>query len=125
MQSRIFQVVLSIVATFLALFFAFASSIEQPVYVGETTALILSLSFNILILIVFIIFHIRKKNSIEIKASIIIFLIFVLPFFYLRYCKAKFDSEKWKNTHNGEMIENLIDSKILIGKSVKQVEDIR
>jgi len=69
--------------------------------------------------------------------SLVIFFAFISPIVFVRAYSPKFNSEIWKNSIDeniiygetpahlkGEMVEDLIESKILIGKTKEQIESI-
>ncbi|MCF8298111.1 MAG: hypothetical protein K9J13_11240 [Saprospiraceae bacterium] len=137
MKNHIIQFLLSIIVTVVALFLGFLFSIETPVKTTENYVLLWVLILNGLWLVPFIIYYRKKKLKKDTTIALLIFFVFIIPFIFIRAYSPKFDSEIWKNSinknrtyggipaySNGEMVEDLIESEILIGKTIDEIEFI-
>jgi hypothetical protein len=121
------------IATLAGLFIGWVHSIEEPREVGESSALIYAGLFHLLWFVPYIFLNKEKKY----KQGIFILVIFLLPLVWINVYDASFDSGRWKSEidynrsydgcyyhTNGSMVADLIESKILIGCSVSEMEKV-
>jgi hypothetical protein len=129
------RIVFCVVFTIVGLFLAFVNSIESPIRVGENNAIKFIGLLNLLWLIPYIIFYFWKKRFTELKKSFLLYIVCLIPFAFLRLYRRSFDENKWRTevnynkrygnnpAHmNGDMVEDIIESKILVGLSKKEIE---
>lgn len=137
MKDYIIQILLSIILTAVALFLGLLFSIETPVKTTENYTLLWAAILNSLWFIPYLIYYRKKGWKKNTKISISIFSLVILPFLIIRIYTPSFDSEIWKNSINenrtyggtpayseGQMVQNLIDSEILLGKTLSEIEQI-
>jgi hypothetical protein len=135
MKNHIIQILLSIILTALALFLGLLFSIETPVKTTENYTLLWVVVLNGLWFIPYSIYYWKNDLNKDSKISILIFSLISLPFLIVRIYTPSFDSEKWKSSINenrtyggtpaysqGHMVQDLIESEILIGKSLNEIE---
>jgi hypothetical protein len=137
MKNHIIQILLSIILTVAALFLGLLFSIETPVKTTENYNLLWVTILNGLWFIPYLIYYRKKELKKNANISISIFSLVILPFLIIRIYTPSFDSEKWKNSINktrtyggtqaysqGQMVQDLIDSEILLGKTLSEIEQI-
>jgi hypothetical protein len=130
------KIIYAILLTLAALFLTFINSVEAPPFVGENYAVLFVGLLNLLWLIPYSCFYIYKKDYTGLKRSIALYSIFFCPFVVKRFYNTPFNSEKWKaqintNRHydiypahaNGDMVQYIIESKVLIGLSIEEIEN--
>jgi hypothetical protein len=138
MKIRTIQFILGTIFTFLGLFIGFANSIEEPLYVGEDFAGLFVVLLNSFWLVPYLYWFGIRHDFRSLLDSIVTYLIFVLPVIaYVQY-RTPFDSNRWKNelnrsyiyvgntpAHaNGNMVEDIIDKKLLEGLTINQAIDL-
>ncbi|MDR1761871.1 MAG: hypothetical protein LBR55_05420 [Bacteroidales bacterium] len=137
MKDTVIQLLLSIIITFIGVNFGVAFALEEPHYVGKNYVLLFVGIFNALWLVPYCIYYLKRKRKMSLWFAIAIYLIFIVPFIAIRVYKKPFNSEKWKSeinnymyydnnpAHaNGNMVPDIIDSKILIGLSTNEIEEL-
>lgn len=137
MKDHVIQFLLGLILTVLAFVVGIGFSMETPVSVSESYVLISVSLINALWLLPYYLYfhHVNKQGAA--RRSLLIYLLFVVPFLIIRIHQTRFDSEIWKNSINtnsfyadnpacgrGDMVEDLIDSKILLNKTLDQVESL-
>jgi hypothetical protein len=135
MKDRIIQILLSIILTLVGLVIALTFSIEQPHHIGENYAILFVGLLNALWLIPYSAYYYRHGKIRNIRLSVFIYFIFIFPCIVYRIYKNQFVSEQWKSelnpnkiydkypAHiNGDMVADIISSKILIGLPVVSIE---
>ena len=136
-ENHIIQILLSIILTAVALFLGLLFSIETPVKTTENYTLLWVAVLNGLWLIPYLIYYRKKGLKKNTKISISIFSLVIFPFLVIRIYAPSFDSEIWKNSINenrtydgtpayseGQMVQDLIDSEILLGKTLSEIEQL-
>lgn len=131
------QILLSIPCTLIGLFLAFIFSLGEPYYVGATNAILSVSLLNALWLIPYSIFYFKKKDNRGMRFAMGVYLIVVLLFVIDRFYNKPFDSNRWKTeldhtriydrypAHaNGDMVPDIISSKILIGLSLSDTRKV-
>jgi hypothetical protein len=137
MKDRVIQILLSIILTLVGLVIALTFSIEQPHYIGENYAILFVGLLNALWLIPYSVYYFRRGKIRNVRLSIFIYFIFISPFVVYRIYKNPFVSEQWKSelnpykiydkypAHiNGDMVADIISSKILIGLPIENIEKL-
>lgn len=135
MKDHLIQILLSIILTTGALFLGFIFSIETPIKTTENFFLLWAVILNGLWFIPYTLYYQRRKMKKANVVSLIIFSAFILPPLFLRVYTPKFKSEIWKSEINenrtyggtpaylrGEMVEDLIESEILLKKTLNEIE---
>lgn len=137
MKDNIKQIFICIILTLLAVFGGMALSIESPVSKTEAYVLILVCLFNSIWFLPYFIYYHKNGKPIQANRTALIYLLSVIPFIILPLRQPKFESEIWKksidNTRfygntpayaRGEMVEDAVESGILINKTLAQIEDM-
>lgn len=130
------KVLLCIIATLVAIIYSFVNSIESPPQIGENYAIKFVAFFNLIWLIPYLLYYLKKNDFKAVGGCFMIFTIAYLPFLYMRFYTIPFSEQQWKTgldsgrlydkypAHkNGGMVEDIIERKILIGLSKEQVEN--
>lgn len=133
MKSLIIPLLLSIFLTMVSFFLGLLYSIETPVKTTENLALLWAIVLNTFWFIPYL-FFCKRRN---LKQSILLFSFSILFPLLSRLYTPDFDSKTWKRSINlnrtyggipaysrGEMVQDLIESEILLGKSLYQIETI-
>lgn len=112
-------------------------SIEKPYYDGENCAVFFIPLLNAFWLIPYCIYHFKNKNWNNMKFSVLLYLIVVFTLISSIIYNKSFNSIRWKNEldhtkiydkypahKNGDMVPDIIESKILIGLSTENIEKV-
>ncbi len=139
MKDGIFQIVLGFVVMFFGLIFGYIFSVEQPHYVGRKYAVLFVTVGNTVWLLSYCIYYVRCKQQLKLLRTVAIYVISCALFALLCFYNKPFNSEKWKTelnhyrtyqggTHsahaNGKMVVDIIESKLLIGLSISEIEEL-
>lgn len=116
---------------------ALVSSIEEPHYFGESYAIVYVGFLNALWLYPYAIYYLVKEKSRNIRYSVLIYLVFISPFVLFKLYQRPFNSDQWKaeldlrmffDGHpahkNGNMVADLIESNVLIGLPIGDIEEL-
>lgn len=140
MTKQSVQILLGVLLTIAGLFWGLVHSIEEPPYKGENQAMWGVIALNALWLLPYTVYYLNKGDKANLRKSVFTYLVFVLPFVAYNIYTTSFNSQKWKSEiggnrsyqindkayqphRNGKMVTDIINSKILLGLSTRQVEE--
>lgn len=131
------QFMLGITITHVAIFVALIFSIEQPPFKGEHLAIAFVFILNLFWLIPYSIIYFKKHNFKNLFISFLIYLLTTAPFTLYILRNTPFNSMAWKTEFNGNinydkfpahsngnMVANIIESKMLIGQPLSKIENV-
>ena len=123
--------------TCLGIFIALANNIEEPPRKGERMAVGTVVVCNLLWLIPWIIVQRRSRDRAMLRWGMLLFALIWSPFVVRSFHHPRFDSETWKRSvdpnrsyagypayGSGYMVTDIIESRVCIGKTLHQIEEI-